>query len=496
MVRPSVFGLLVGQHGLRPDQAFLIREEDALTLTYREVRARVEALSAIFAEHDLSAGDRLIVILPNRLLFPLVYLAALAQGLVVVPVGPEVSGRELSRLIDLALPQAILIDASLKHTLRPSLSHDRQLATISPLDSEEALLFRVGEHQGAFSGAAEVLFTSGTTGAPKAVALTEQQLLFTARQVVQAHSLTSEDVCYLPLPLYHINAQVVGVLATLASGGQLVIASGFSASGFWPAIGRFAVTWVNAVPPILAILAKGPQPAAAPACLRFVRSASAPLPVSVLRAFEEAFSVPVIETYGLTEAASQVAANPLLDGARKPGSVGIGRGVMIRILGERGEALPTGAVGEVAVSGPGVIHGYAHGENRSFLGDWFLTGDLGRLDEDGYLFLTGRKSELINRGGQKVSPREVEEVLLDHPLVQDVAVAGTPDPILGEQVTAWLVLVSGTDPAEAAVALRDHAERHLSPFKRPESYRFVQALPKGSTGKVQRHLLSAEQGPD
>ncbi len=496
MVRPSVFGLLVGQHGARPDQPFLIREEDDLALSYEEVRSRVEALSAIFAEHDLLAGDRLIVILPNRLLFPIAYLAGLAQGLTVVPVGPEVSRPELSRLIDLALPQAILIDRSLKDTLRPSLSHDRELTAISPIEGEDALLFRIGDHEPAFSGAAEVLFTSGTTGAPKAVALTEQQLLFTARQVVQAHSLTSDDVCYLPLPLYHINAQVVGVLATLTSGGQLVVATGFSASGFWPSVNRFKVTWVNAVPPILAILAKRPETALVPPGLRFVRSASAPLPISVLHAFEAAFSVPVIETYGLTEAASQVSANPLADGARKPGSVGPGRGVLIRILGERGEALAAGAVGEVAVSGPGVIHAYAQGENPSFLGDWFLTGDLGHLDEDGYLYLTGRKSELINRGGQKVSPREVEEVLLDHPLVEDVAVAGVPDPILGEQVGAWLVLTDGTNPQEAEVALRHHAERHLSPFKRPETYQFVQALPKGPTGKVMRQRLALEQPTD
>ncbi len=494
MVRPSVFGLLVGQHGVRPDQPFLIREEDGHTLTYQEVRARVEALSAIFAEHDLLAGDRLIVILPNRLLFPIAYLAGLAQGLTVVPVGPEVSRPELSRLIDLALPQAILIDRSLKDTLRPSLRHDRELTAISPIEGEDALLFRIGDHEPAFSGAAEVLFTSGTTGAPKAVALTEQQLLFTARQVVQAHSLTSDDVCYLPLPLYHINAQVVGVLATLTSGGQLVVATGFSASGFWPSVNRFKVTWVNAVPPILAILAKRPEPSMVPPGLRFVRSASAPLPISVLHAFEAAFSVPVIETYGLTEAASQVAANPLADGARKPGSVGVGRGVLIRILGERGEVMGPGEVGEVAVSGPGVIHGYAEGDSRSFLGHWFLTGDLGHLDQDGYLFLTGRKSELINRGGQKVSPREVEEVLLDHPSVQDVAVAGMADPILGEQVAAWVVLGEEMDAGVAEVALRQYAERHLSPYKRPERYQFVKALPKGPTGKVQRHLLVVEQG--
>ncbi len=489
MVRPTVFGLLAAQASARPNSPFLCREADGLILSYEETMRRVEAMTALFNEHDLLPGDRLLVLLPNRLLFPIVYLAALSQGVVVVPVGPEVSSRELSRLIDLALPRALLIDRTLRDTLRPSLSHDRELAAITPPLGEEALLLAVGDHQEAFAGAAEILFTSGTSGAPKAVALTEQQLLFTARQVVQAHALTSEDVCYLPLPLFHINAQVVGVLAALTAGSQLVIAPGFSASRFWPSVRRFKVTWVNAVPPVLAILAQQQAPVRAPAHLRFVRSASAPLPVPVLRAFEAAYQVPVIETYGLTEAASQVSANPLAPEARRVGSVGIGRGVLIKILGERGEELGPGQVGEVAVSGPSVVQSYAQGPERSFLGPWFLTGDLGHLDQDGYLYLTGRKSELINRGGQKVSPREVEEVLLDHPMVVDVAVAGTADPILGEQVTAWVVLAGSAEAKAAETALRRHADRHLSPFKRPASYQFVSALPKGPTGKVQRHLL-------
>ncbi|HLY29801.1 MAG TPA: AMP-binding protein, partial [Ktedonobacterales bacterium] len=287
----------------------------------------------------------------------------------------------------------------------------------------------------------------------------------------------------------------VSLCATLLAGGTVVIAPRFSVHHFWEWIERERITWASIVPTIVALLLSTDHPAAVPETLRFVRTASAPLPVSRHMAFERRFGIPVIETYGLSEAASMITANPLPPNQRKPGSVGLPTGVELRICapdpaGGGLQPLEVGQEGEICVRGPQVIASY-EGEvgADSFCGGWFRTGDLGRLDDDGYVYITGRLRDTINRGGEKVSPREIEEVLLAHPETRDAAVAGEPDPLYGQRIIAYVVTDS---PWSASLErrLRDFCAARLSAYKIPERFHLIPALPRNANGKLARRKLS------
>lgn len=485
--RNAVAVLIAKGAASTPDKTF-IGDTSGRRLTYAQLFEATERLGAELASRGVLPGDRVALVLPNSIAFPVVYLTLLAHGITAVPINPEASLTEMDRILGLAKPLAVLVGAPL------SLRDWRRVTGREPRTYIETIgrrlaFFGPDKRRHIFPGFAEILFTSGTTGTPKGVGLSEEQLLFTARSVRDTHGLTEDDVAFSPLPLHHINAEVVGILGTLVTGSTLVIGEKFSASAFWDQVRESGATWVNAVPPILAIMAKRPIPEEGLPPIRFVRSASAPLPVPVLEAFETTFGIPVIETYGLTEAGSQVAANPMPPGTRKRGSVGLPRGTEIRILDEAGKVVPRKVTGEIAVRGEGVVTRYAVGGETAFRDGWFLTGDLGFVDDDGYLFITGRRTDMVNRGGQKVAPREVEEVLLTHPAVADVAVGGIDDPVLGQKVAAWVVLSGKVAEAKAEDVLLAHAKAYLSSYKRPEKIFFVKELPKSAAGKVKRHLL-------
>src|SRR6185437_7613898 len=295
------------------------------------------------------------------------------------------------------------------------------------------------------SGGGIFLCTSGTTGTPKGILLRDEQLAHVASSVVEWHRLGRNDRGYCSLPLFHVNAEVVGLLATLRAGAYLAVDRKFSRRGFWNLIAADRITWINAVPAIISILAMDP-PADPPGELRFVRSASAPLPLAALERFEKALGVPVIETYGMTEAASMITANPL-DGPRKPGSAGMPAGSQVRVAAPGGSAaaaaslgtaglgtasIATASIGRVLIRGAGVITAYASGGRPGAIDPdgWLDTGDLGYLDADGYLFLVGRSDDVINRGGEKIYPREIEEILLAQPGVRSAAVIGASDEVL------------------------------------------------------------------
>ena len=389
----------------------------------------------------------------------------------------------------------------------------------APAADLSRVLATAGASRGSGSGGI-FLCTSGTTGAPKGILLREDQLGHVAANVAGHHRLVPADRGYCCLPLFHVNAEVVGLLATLAAGACLVLDRKFSRRGFWELIEQRRVTWINAVPAIIAVLAMDPPAVPAAGRVRFVRSASAPLPPSVLRRFEEAYGIPVVETYGMTEAASMIAANPL-DGPRKAGSVGRPAGTQVRIARlAAGRYVPSPAleVGRVQIRGRGVITEYAeNGPPGAIDPDgWLDTGDLGHLDQDGYLFLAGRSDDVINRGGEKIYPREIEDVLLAQPGVRSAAVVAAHDDVLGERPVAYVVpagpwpgeladAVGPTGPwpgelADAVVpadpwpggladALRAACEAALPRAKRPTAFRLVPELPLGPTGKVARRRL-------
>jgi acyl-CoA synthetase (AMP-forming)/AMP-acid ligase II len=345
-----------------------------------------------------------------------------------------------------------------------------------------------------------VLHTSGTTSRPKLVPLTHRNVCASAHHIAATLELSPMDRCLNVMPLFHIHGLMAAVLASLEAGGSVFCTPGFSALKFFSWLQEADPTWYTAVPTmhqaILARAERNPRILAA-ARLRFVRSSSSSLPPRVMAELEKTFRAPVIEAYGMTEAAHQMASNPLPPRPRKPGTVGVAAGPEVAVMDEEGRILPAGSPGEVVIRGPNVTPGYQAnpGANAtSFTHGWFRTGDQGVLDPDGYLTITGRLKEIINRGGEKISPREVDEVLLDHPAVQQAVAFAVPHPTLGEEVAAAVVLRDGARATEEE--LRAFASGRLAPFKVPRTLLFLEEIPKGPTGKLQRIGLAAKLGLD
>ena len=444
----------------RGDAVYLEDAAGAGPLTYGGLARAAQVWERELDRNGVPPGGRIAVRAPDPVGYATALVGILAAGRVAVPLDPAAPAPELARVLTVARPAAVACDAAARLTvLGPSFWDDGPNGPgATPVTS------------GIF------LSTSGTTGTPKGILLREEQLCHVAAAVADHHRLTPADRGYCCLPLFHVNAEVVGLLATLAAQACLVLDRKFSRRGFWELIGERRITWINAVPAIITVLTMDP-PAARPAGVRFVRSASAPLPPSVLRRFEETFGLPVVETYGMTEAASMITANPL-DGPRKPGSAGRAAGTEVRVVGDR-----------VQIRGPGVITEYASGAAAVDAEGWLDTGDLGHLDRDGYLFLAGRSDDVINRGGEKIYPREIEDVLLAQPGVWSAAVTGTRDEVLGERPVAYVVPDGMFRERELAEALREACEAALPRPKRPSAFYLVTELPVGPTGKVARRRL-------
>ena len=347
-----------------------------------------------------------------------------------------------------------------------------------------------------------VLHTSGTTSRPKMVPLSQGNLVASARNIVATLRLVPEDRCLNIMPLFHIHGLMAPVLASLAAAAEVVCPSGFDALRFFAWLAAVQPTWYSAVPTMhQAILARAArnEEAVRESRLRFIRSSSASLPPQVMAELERVFDTPVIEAYAMTEAAHQMCSNPLPPAARKPGHVGPAAGPEVAIMDADGQALPTGTEGEIVIRGDNVTAGYLNNPEANATafhtdGNWFRTGDQGVMDGDGYVRVTGRLKEIINRGGEKVAPLEVDDVLLDHPAVRQACTFALPHPKLGEEVAAAVVLADGESVAERE--LRDFVSQRLADFKTPRRIVFVDEIPKGPTGKIQRIGLAKALGLD
>ena len=463
------------------------------TVTYAALRRSTRAWRRYLDDAGVPPGARVGVRAADPLDYATALVSLLGAGRVAVPLDPAAPAAEVARVLAVARPVAVVSDGpeglppGLPVLSRPDPDADPGPARGGP-----------GSAGGGRAAGGIFLCTSGTTGSPKGVLLSERQLTHVAVGVAIHHRLTPADRGYCCLPLFHVNAEVVGLLATLVARACLVLDCRFSRRGFWAVIEDKQVTWINAVPAIITVLAADPSAAPSSGLVRFVRSASAPLSPSVLRRFERAFGIPVVETYGMTEAASMITANPL-HGPRKAGSAGLPAGAEVRIVQRDGQGClpcPAGAVGGVQIRGRGVIGEYAENGPAGAIDPdgWLDTGDLGRLDRDGYLFLAGRTDDVINRGGEKIYPREIEDVLLAQPGVRFAAVVAAPDEVLGERPVAYVVPAwpSAGQPLEDAQledALREACEAALPRPKRPAAFHLVAELPVGPTGKVARRRL-------
>jgi acyl-CoA synthetase (AMP-forming)/AMP-acid ligase II len=422
--------------------------------------------------------------------FGTVFVSLISVGATVVPLDPNAPADAVQAMVATSRPALAVTTLD-----DPPVGDDLPVVRVDPVTWTPDGTPVNGLHPSeTASDGGCLLFSSGSTGPRKAIRLDEAQLLHVARAVARAYELGPTDRGFNSLPLTHVNGEVVGLLAPLVSGGTIVLDDRFHRTGFAGLIRERRVTWINAVPAILSILAAEPGDDPLPGEVRFVRSASAPLPVPVLERFERRWGVPVVETYGMTEAASQITANPL--DARRPGSVGLPAGLEVRVRD-----------GRVWIRGPGVIRGYADGDGaeRFDAAGWLDTGDVGRLDDDGYLYLSGRDGDAINRGGEKIFPREIEEVLRRHPGVRDAVVVPAPDPVLGEVPVAFVVPTAasstswggsrrveppvGPDAGKLPADLRRLCDGELARSHRPVQLRVVGALPLGATGKVSRPAL-------
>jgi len=343
-----------------------------------------------------------------------------------------------------------------------------------------------------------VLHTSGTTSRPKIVPLSHRNLAASARNIAGTLALTPRDRCLVVMPLFHIHGLVGALLSSLSAGASVHCPPGFNALKFFGWLDQVEATWYTAVPTMhQAILSRADRNAdvLARRRLRFIRSSSASLPPQVMKQLEDTFGCPVIESYGMTEASHQMASNPLPPRPRKPGTVGIAAGPEVAIMDLDGRLLPRGETGEIVIRGENVTAGYANNPKANedaFANGWFRTGDQGVLDAEGYLSLTGRLKEIINRGGEKIAPREVDDVLMDHPAVAQVVTFAMPHDKLGEEVAAAIVLREGKAATEKE--LRAFAAERLADFKVPRKIVFLPEIPKGATGKLQRIGLAQRLG--
>ncbi len=457
------------------------------TLTYAGLLDVVRRTERQLDDAGLPRGTRITVgSAVGGVTDPFDYATALvsiiAAGRVAVPLDPGAPDKDIARVLGVAQPAAAVTSRLVARDMGEEVADDS-----GPHPFGITVFDLVPVSKGSDGGI--FLCTSGTTGTPKGILLRAEQLAYVADSVVAWHRLTRADRGYCSLPLFHVNAEVVGVLATLRAGAYLALDRKFSRRGFWDIINSREITWINAVPAIISILAMDP-PADPPARLRFVRSASAPLPLASLKRFEKALGVPVIETYGMTEAASMITANPL-DGPRKPGSAGLPAGTEVRIDGAASGAGGSGDIGPVQIRGAGIITAYASGGKPGAIDPdgWLSTGDLGYLDADGYLFLVGRSDDVINRGGEKIYPREIEEILLAQPGVRSAAVIGAADEVLHERPVAYVVPDPDADAAQVEERLRTVCARHLPRHKQPSEYCLVPEMPLGPTGKISRRKL-------
>ena len=497
---PSLNEALVHWALARPGAPFVTEVETGRTLSYGDALRAVRGLQTL-----LGPKPRTIVLaLPGGIAASIAWLAALGGGHRLVMGSPDAMDDEKGRLSERYHPDLLVVEQPCVATGFGLTG--RSVLTRAELDSAIGGWAAVGGPSDLIDDRlpgreGEVcLTTSGTTGAPKGVTLRASQIAWTAEHVRVSHRLSSADRGFTALPFSHINAPVVSLSATLMAGASVAIAPRFSRSRFWGWLRDEHVTWASIVPTIVAVLLDTEKPDWLPGELRFVRTASAPLPAFHLKAFESRFGIPVVETYGLSEAASQVAANPVPPGRHKPGSVGLPAGVEMRICLPAEEGDPRGLKdvahgeeGEICISGSSVISGYDGGSGAgSFVDGWFRTGDMGYRDQDGYLFITGRIRDVINRGGEKISPREVEETLLTHDDVSDVVVIGEPDPTYGQRAVAYVVpRQPGLRDLESR--LRDYASQRLSRYKVPTAFILVDDLPRTRTGKVQRRLVTSER---
>ncbi|MBI2171397.1 MAG: AMP-binding protein [Chloroflexi bacterium] len=477
-----------------------IQVPDGPTITYGSLKQQVQRLAAELRAMGIRPGDRVATVLPNGPECIVAFLAAATAG-TAAPLNPAYKADEFQFYLEDTKPRIIITPPEGAETAL-SVAAPGVLRIVATLDGQGSVAFQWAGKNGKTPGegsipgyedVALVLHTSGTTSRPKRVPLRHHNIVTSVGNIVHSYNLTPDDVSLCVMPLFHVHGLVASTLATFASGGTVVVPARFNPLNFWPVVKQYRATWYTAVPSmhqaLVARARSGHQEPALRPSVRFIRSCSSSLPAGLMHEMEARFEVPVLEAYGMTEAAHQMASNPLPPGRRVPGSVGQATGVEIAIMDAMGNLLPEGAEGEVVIKGPNVISAYEDNpaaNASSFVSGWFRTGDEGVIGAGGYLSLVGRIKELINRSGEKIAPLEIDEALLSHPAVAEAVAFGVPHATHGEEAAAAVVLSGKATEAE----LIKHCRQHLADFKVPRTIYIMSQIPRTATGKVQRRLVA------
>lgn len=475
------------------DATAIILPETNTRVTYGKLREQIQEMADTLAGLGIAPGDRVATSLANGLPAIVSFVAASMAG-TAAPLNPGYRQDEVNFYLEDTSAKLLLVPTEGMDDARKAAA-ERNVPVYN-LEMDDTGYVRIaGAARGAKKTAAPdpeavalVLHTSGSTGRPKRVPIKHRNMAASARNIVATYDLSTADTALCVMPLFHVHGLVASTISTLSSGGQLVVPQKFNALSFWRTVRDNNVTWYSAVPTIHSMLLSraGDTRPEGSESLRFIRSCSAALPADMMAKMESVFGAPVLEAYGMTEASHQMASNPLLPKPHKGSSVGPATGIQIGIMTD-GKLLPQGEKGEVVIKGPNVVDGYENNPEAnatSYVDGWFRTGDQGYLDEEGYLFLTGRLKEMINRGGEKIGPREIDEVLLQCPSVNEAIAFGVPHKSWGEEVAAAVTLKEGVTATEAEILA--FCKERLADFKRPKKIYIVESIPRTATGKIAR----------
>lgn len=471
--------------------------ELGIVVTYESLRQQVLAMADALASAGIRRGDRVAMALPNGLPAIVSFLAAATAG-TAAPLNPAYPYEEF--LFFLADTDArVLLCPPVGGEFARSAAADRKIPVFSVEMNEQGQVYLADARSGASASPpapddiALVLHTSGSTGRPKRVPLRHFQLAVSSANIANTYALSEADVSLCVMPLFHIHGLIGSVMASLLTGGTVVVPAKFNALSFWRTVRENRVTWYSGVPTMhQLLLARARQKPAEAETLRFIRSCSAPLSSELIDKIEDLFGVPFVEAYGMTEAAHQMTSNPLPPRHRKAGSVGVGTGIRITVMDKEGNHLGTNHRGEIAIQGASVFRGYENNpeaNTRALVNGWFRTGDEGLLDQDCYLHLTGRIKDIIIRGGENIAPHEVDEVLLKHPAVAAAVTFGFFHPTLGEEVAAAVVLHEPQGATEPEIL--KHCREWLAEYKCPKKLYLVPSIPTTATGKIRRRAVAA-----